>query len=291
MMADVPEEHADDTGGPQSPGADVADPAEAASPPDARRRTGAEIAIVLGLSLGSSAVYAVIDLVGKLTAGPPLAQQTATLNRSVSPRPYLDLSYQLAGIAFTLVPVALVLFLLADRRNEHPDGSAPAGGSAARRIGLDLRRPGRDTVAGLALAALIGLPGLGLYVVGRKLGITVDVVASGLAPYWWTVPVLVLQAVKNAMVEEVVVVGYLLTRLRGLGLPDRAGIVISALLRGSYHLYQGFGPFLGNAVMGLVFGEWFRRRGRVMPLVIAHTLLDVVAFVGYQLLGHALGLR
>ena len=37
-------------------------------------------------------------------------------------------------------------------------------------------------------------------------------------------------------------------------------------------------------VMGLVFGEWYRRTRRTMPLVIAHTLLDVFAFVGYALL-------
>ncbi|MFI5428636.1 CPBP family intramembrane glutamic endopeptidase [Aeromicrobium sp. UC242_57] len=47
------------------------------------------------------------------------------------------------------------------------------------------------------------------------------------------------------------------------------------------HLYQGVGPGIGNFVMGLVFGYWFHRTKRVMPLVIAHTLLDVVAFVGY----------
>ena len=41
------------------------------------------------------------------------------------------------------------------------------------------------------------------------------------------------------------------------------------------------GQFLGNVVMGVVFGYWFHRTGRVMPLVIAHTILDVVAFVGY----------
>jgi hypothetical protein len=39
--------------------------------------------------------------------------------------------------------------------------------------------------------------------------------------------------------------------------------------------------------MGIVFA-WFYQskwgRKRVMPLVIAHTLLDVVAFVGYALL-------
>lgn len=62
---------------------------------------------------------------------------------------------------------------------------------------------------------------------------------------------------------------------------------MSALIRGAYHLYQGFGGFLGNLVMGLVFGLVYRRTGRVGPLIVAHTLLDVVAFVGYALLrGH-----
>ncbi|WP_316249054.1 hypothetical protein [Brachybacterium sp. Z12] len=36
--------------------------------------------------------------------------------------------------------------------------------------------------------------------------------------------------------------------------------------------------------MGLVFGEWYRRTRRTLPLVIAHTVLDVFAFVGYALL-------
>lgn len=246
---------------------------ESPETPD-RRRTLAEIAIVLGLSLGASAVYSVINLVGKLTAGPPLASQRATLNAPTTPRPYLDLTYQLAGIVFTLVPVALVLFLLSS-----------SGRSATRRLGLDGRRPWRDLATGAGLAALIGLPGLLLYVVGRRLGITAQVVPAAFADYWWTVPVLVLQAVKNAVVEEVVVVGYLMTRLRELRTPTWAALGISAVLRGSYHLYQGFGPFLGNVVMGLVFAEFFRRRGRVMPLIVAHSLLDLVAFVGYQLLG------
>ena len=35
-------------------------------------------------------------------------------------------------------------------------------------------------------------------------------------------------------------------------------VVASALLRGSYHLYQGWGGFVGNAIMGLVFAEYYR---------------------------------
>lgn len=222
--------------------------------------------IVLGLSLGQSAVYALVSLTAKLTEGPLRASRT-TMNPSVTERPWLDLTYQVLGIGFALVPVALALWLL-----------------AGRRIGLDLHRPVRDLATGVGLALAIGIPGLALYVGGRALGVTSQVVASGLAAHWWTVPVLVLAALKNGLLEEVVVVGYLLERLDDLGWPVWAQVACSAVLRGSYHLYQGFGPFVGNVVMGVVFALFYRWRRRVMPLVVAHTLLDVVAFVGYAAL-------
>lgn len=249
-----------------------------------RRRLTAEVWIVLGLSLGKSGVYALVNIVARLTADTPLAQQQATLNASRSERPYLDLVYQLLSIGFALVPVALALYLLSAN-----------GRSAVRRIGLDRARPGRDVAVGVGLAALIGLPGLGLYVAGRALGITVEVQAEALNAAWWTVPVLVLAALQNALLEEVVVVGYLMERLRELRWRTPAIVVTSALLRGSYHLYQGIGPFIGNVVMGLVFAEYYRRRRRTFPLVVAHTVLDVVAFVGYALVPaewrEALGIR
>jgi membrane protease YdiL (CAAX protease family) len=99
--------------------------------------------------------------------------------------------------------------------------------------------------------------------------------------------VLLLSALQNALLEEFVVVGYLVVRLRQIGLRDRWAVGTSALVRGSYHLYQGLGGFVGNAVMGLLFGWLYTRWGRVTPLVVAHTVLDVFAFVGYALLaGH-----
>jgi membrane protease YdiL (CAAX protease family) len=245
---------------------------------DSSRRLSAEVWIVLGLSLGQSAVYSVISLTAKLTAGRPLAAQTATLNAPRSPRPYLDLSYQLADVVFTLVPAALALWLLWQ-----------PGRSVLARLGIDGRQPWRDLGLGAGLAALIGLPGVGLYLVGHALGVTAEVVPAALAPHWWAVPVLVLQALKNSVIEEVMVVGYLLDRLPRLGWTVPMAIAASATLRGSYHLYQGFGPFVGNAVMGVVFAVVYRRTGRLMPLLVAHTLLDVVAFVGYQLFGDLLG--
>jgi len=81
-----------------------------------------------------------------------------------------------------------------------------------------------------------------------------------------------------------VMVGYLFTRWAQAGWSTATIVVTSALVRGSYHLYQGFGGFIGNVAMGLILGLVFVRTKRVMPLVVAHTVLDVVAFVGYALL-------
>lgn len=264
---------------PTSPAAPVAPaasaaPASPASPRDPLRRLRNEVLLILGLSVGASAVYAAVSLTAKLTAGPPLSSQQAQLNVSQAPdRPWLDLTYQLLGIAFALVPVLLAVHLL---NRDH--------GDARRLLGLDRRRPGFDLATGAGLAALIGLPGLGLYFAARELGLNATVVPSSLPEVWWAVPVLVLAATQNAVLEEMVVVGYLLTRLRELGWRVGATVAASALLRGSYHLYQGFGAFVGNAIMGVVFALFFLRFRRVLPLIVAHTLLDVVAFVGYTLL-------
>jgi membrane protease YdiL (CAAX protease family) len=244
-------------------------------------RTRAEVWIVLGLSLGQSAVYALISLVAQLTRG-PLRDSTATLNGSQSDRQWLDLTLQLVGIGFALVPVALALYLLSlDRDQPGP----------LRRLGLDGSRPGRDVAWGALLALGIGLPGLGLYSAGRALGVTAHVVPVPDTTFWWTIPVLVLAALQNAALEEIVAVGYLMTRLRELRWGPWVVLLASAGLRGAYHLYQGFGQAAGNFAMGLVFGYWFQRTGRVLPLVVAHTLLDVVTFVGYALLADKLGMR
>ncbi|WP_372434969.1 CPBP family intramembrane glutamic endopeptidase [Actinotalea soli] len=244
-----------------------------ALPPARRRRLRAEVWIVLGLSLGQSAFYAALRLVERLTREQALSQQTATLNPTRSPRPYLDLTYQVAGIAFALVPVALALYLLSDH-----------GRSSLRRIGLDGSRMGRDLGVGVGLSALIGIPGLAFYLAGRALGLNVLINPAGLDAYWWTVPVLILAALQNALLEEVVAVGYLMERLLELRWSVPAIIAASALLRGTYHLYQGPGMAIGNVVMGIVFSWYYLRRRRVMPLVVAHTVLDVVSFVGYAVL-------
>ncbi|MEU2873945.1 CPBP family intramembrane glutamic endopeptidase [Streptomyces olivoreticuli] len=244
----------------------------------ARRLLSGETLLVLALSLGASAVSALISFVGAATRPGGLKEQAARLNASHAPgRPWLDLAWQVFGIATALVPVFLVAHLLLRE------------GAGLRAIGFDRQRPGSDLARGTAVAAAIGGTGLLFYLGVRAAGFNLTVVPESLPDVWWKLPVLIASAVQNAVLEEVVVVGYLLRRLGQLGWTPTAALAASAVLRGSYHLYQGIGGFIGNMVMGVVFVLLYRRWGRVGPLVAAHALIDIVAFVGYALLAGKVG--
>ncbi len=232
-----------------------------------------EIFAVLAVSLGASALNALLSLVGSLLAPQPLAsQQTNPLVGTLAANNWLDLALQLASIAEVLAPVLLVFYLLA------------RSGDSPSTIGVDASQPGRDLARGVLLAAVIGGAGLGLYLTAFHLGLSLNVVAEDLPPVWWRFPVLLLSAAQNGILEEVIMIGYLLRRLDQLGWDPMWAIALSAVVRGSYHLYQGYGAFIGNAVMGVIFGLLYRRWGRVMPLIVAHTLIDSAAFIGYAAL-------
>jgi membrane protease YdiL (CAAX protease family) len=231
-----------------------------------------EIVLVLWLSLGAAAIRAALNLWNRLTSGQPLDDQTASIIAPVTPdRPWLDAGYQLSFLLLPLGAVALVGYLLY------------RSGESLATIGFDLRRPGSDLGRGVALAALVGGTGLLFYLAAYSAGLSVQIAAAAVSG-WWDWLFLVLRAAENAVLEEVVILGFLLHRLDQIGMRPLPAIFLSSLLRGAYHLYQGFGGFIGNFAMGLLFGWLFRRWGRVGPMVVAHFLIDVVAFVGYALL-------
>ena len=245
---------------------------EVVTDPKQRRDLGIEIILLLGVSLGASGVNALLDLIDRLTQPVALSKQTATINGVfIQNREWLDFLYQVVSLAEGFFPPALAVFLL--YRYLRPPG--PGFG-----IGLDTSKLKLESLQGVGFAALIGIPGLVLVYAAHRLGASVTIVPSSLPDVWYRIPVLVASALQNATSEEIIV-GYLVTRLRQLRWRLAAVIAASALLRGSYHLYQGFGGFLGNAVMGVIFGWWFTRTRRVLPLLIAHFLLDAVSFVGY----------
>jgi membrane protease YdiL (CAAX protease family) len=243
--------------------------------PRERRAIVIELVIVFAITLGFSGAYSLLSLVDSLLRPEPLSEQSVAINVPQATVNLIDLLKQLLGAARLVAFGALGLYLLW------------RAGIRLSSVGLH-RRPGRvDVIGGAGLAALIGIPGLGLYLVAYSLGGNLAVFPSTLDDTWWRPVVLTIAAAGNAWAEEVLVVAYLITRLRQLGWRENSSLLTAAVLRGSYHLYQGFGGFVGNLVMGLIFGRIWQRTGRLWPLIIAHTLLDVVAFVGYSLLrGH-----
>ena len=249
-------------------------------PEDQRRGVRVELLIVFTVTLGMSGLRSLLSLLNSLLKPVALNKQSVALNVPQATVGFLDLLSQLANALSLFSWGALGVYLLW------------RAGIGLAAVGIDRERVGRDLAGGAGLAALIGIPGLGLYFVSRALGINLTVLPSTLTDTWWRIPVLVVSAAANAWAEEALVVGYLISRLRQLGFRENSALAVSAVLRGSYHLYQGFGGFAGNVVMGLVFGRVWQRTNRLWALVVAHTILDVVSFVGYALLaGHLSWLR
>lgn len=241
-----------------------------------RRLLRLELLVVFTVTLGLSGVRSLVSILDALSGPVPLNERRVAIDSPVARAPWADLAGQLAGSLQLVAWGSLGLLLLL------------RAGAGPRAIGLDGRRPGRDALAAAGLAALIGIPGLGLYLLARAAGLNLTVLPSTLDDAWWRVPVLVVSATANAWAEEILVGGYLLRSLRRLGVGENRALAISSALRGSYHLYQGFGGFVGNVAMGLLLGRYWQRTGRLWPLVGAHALINIVAFVGSALLANVL---
>jgi membrane protease YdiL (CAAX protease family) len=87
-------------------------------------------------------------------------------------------------------------------------------------------------------------------------------------------------SVVNPIFEEVIVCGYVVPALAHRFGPTTA-VNISAIIRGTYHLYQGIvmAPF--HFSYGLIQAYVFVRSGKLWPLIVSHALLDFVALLYY----------
>lgn len=245
---------------------------ERVADPGRRRAILFEVLLVFTLTLGISAAQSLLSLIDAMVRPEPLGEQQVAINAPGARVGALDLLHQLLNALRLFAWGALGVYLLW------------RAGLGPRHFGMDGRHRGRDIAGGFGLAALIGIPGLGLYLLAHTLGFALTVQPSTLDDAWWRAPVLILSAFGNSFAEETLVVAYLLMRLRQLGWSENAALWVSALLRGTYHLYQGVGGFVGNIVMGLIYGRLWQRTNRLVPLIIGHALIDVVAFAGYALL-------
>ena len=236
-------------------------------------RYGLEVLAVLGVSFGMSGITALLSFIRSqitINHGAGFRGVAVAINTAkASQYQWLDILDLLAAVLNGIMPAFLAIVLLM----RSPGG--PGFG-----IGLTRLR-WREIGLGAGFAAAIGIPGLGLVYIARKLGLNAQLVVTSFPDVWYRIPVLILDAFQDGAAEEIVVCAYLLTRLRQMRWSNSRALAASATLRGSYHLYQGYGGFIGNAIMGVLFGLWFQRTRRVWPLVIAHFLIDAVSFVGY----------
>jgi membrane protease YdiL (CAAX protease family) len=83
------------------------------------------------------------------------------------------------------------------------------------------------------------------------------------------------------LVEETVVLAFVVTTLRQARRPTAEILLVAVLLRCSYHDYYGLGV-IGIATWAAVFVWLFLRTGSVLPLIVVHVLWDANIFLGQR---------
>ena len=84
-------------------------------------------------------------------------------------------------------------------------------------------------------------------------------------------------AVTAGICEEFLYRGFAMAALARSGLPVWTTVVISSLLFGVAHLYQGRSGLLGTTLLGLIFGAARVGFSSLTPVMVWHAAVDVIA--------------
>jgi membrane protease YdiL (CAAX protease family) len=138
-------------------------------------------------------------------------------------------------------------------------------------LGLAASGFGVEFVAGIVLVDSLAAA------IGRHTALSLfNQVKIGHVPAYYVVYGLTIAAT-TAIAEEVLVNGYLLTRLEQLGWNPRWAFVLSLTLRTSYHVYYGLG-FLLTIPLGYFVTRSFQKHRRLMRPIVAHFIYDAALF-------------
>jgi uncharacterized protein len=97
-------------------------------------------------------------------------------------------------------------------------------------------------------------------------------------------------AITAGICEEFLYRGFAIAAISRSGLPSWSTVVLSSVLFGLAHLYQGRGGLLGTMILGLLFGVARVTLGTVFPVVVWHIAIDIVAGIaGPRYLIHGTG--
>lgn len=88
---------------------------------------------------------------------------------------------------------------------------------------------------------------------------------------------IVILSLINPLFEEVFVVGYFFDKMKSQNV--WLIILASALLRTSYHLYQGWLGIISILPIGLIFAFVYSRRRNLWILYLAHALMDLIGLM------------
>jgi membrane protease YdiL (CAAX protease family) len=84
-------------------------------------------------------------------------------------------------------------------------------------------------------------------------------------------------AITAGCCEEFLYRGFAMAAFSRAGFPIWASVVVSSVLFGAAHLYQGRAGLIGTGILGLLFGVFRAFTGSVLPVVAWHAAVDIVA--------------
>jgi membrane protease YdiL (CAAX protease family) len=161
-------------------------------------------------------------------------------------------------------------------------------GQGPRVLGLELPGLRSDVVPAIGIAAAsygaelaVLIPLAPILAANERLNSTAPI---GSVPDYYVILGLTMAAI-TAVAEEVLMNGYLMTRLSQLGWSPRAALVLGLVLRTSYHVYYGLG-FIATVPVAYFLTRSFQKHGRLTRPIVAHFLFDAVLITIAVLTSH-----
>ena len=237
------------------------DPAPAALLPS-RRLLQFEVVTVVLVAFAGATATAVYLFARHVLA----SRQTTLITTGIPGYTSIDVLLQCVLLIAGSAAVLLVAYVLA-----RSDESLASIGLRADSLLGDLGQAILLTIAMILLAGLvIGFSrGVGLHPWSQP-------TARGAGPAF--LPAAWVTALRAGVVEEVVVCGYLLHRLRQLGWNDNRALMTSVAVRASYHLYGGIVLVVFTIAFGTIVGRLYQHNRRLTPLVLMHFFYDAALF-------------
>lgn len=90
----------------------------------------------------------------------------------------------------------------------------------------------------------------------------------------------------NSLYEEIVIRAYFISEVKDMSGSSVLAVTLCVLLMTSYHIYQGLLPLISIATIFLVFSIYYVKKKRIMPVIIAHSYMNLISFIAVRYLSN-----